>query len=57
LLDAGHVSQNFNLIATALELIVCTTAGFIDDELDSALHLDGLENASMLTVFVGNKNL
>lgn len=53
LLDAGHVSENFYLVATALELKVCATAGFIDDELDSALGLDGLTMASTLTVLIG----
>jgi SagB-type dehydrogenase family enzyme len=53
LLDVGHVSQNIALMATALGLISCPTAGFIDDELDQALKLDGLETASLLAIAVG----
>jgi SagB-type dehydrogenase family enzyme len=53
LLDVGHVSQNLYLVATALGLQVCATAGFIDDVVDSALGLDGLDVASMLVVLVG----
>jgi SagB-type dehydrogenase family enzyme len=53
LLDVGHVSQNIHLVATAIGLNVCATAGFIDDELDGALGLDGIDVATMLTVLVG----
>jgi SagB-type dehydrogenase family enzyme len=53
LLDTGHVSQNVYLVATALELPVCATAGFIDDELDAAIGVDGLESATMLVLLVG----
>jgi SagB-type dehydrogenase family enzyme len=56
LLDAGHVSENIYLVATGLGLQVCATAGFIDDELDSALGLDGLNNASMLVLLVGTSS-
>ena len=45
LLDVGHVSQNIALMASALGLVSCPTAGLIDDELDQALKLDGLETA------------
>jgi hypothetical protein len=31
----------------------CATAGFIDDAVDSALGLDGLDAASILVVLVG----
>ena len=55
LLDVGHVSQNLYLVASALGLQVCATAGFIDDVLDSALGLDGLDVASMLMVLVGGR--
>jgi SagB-type dehydrogenase family enzyme len=57
MLDAGHVSQNYNLMATSLNLNVCTTAGFIDDELDLAIGLDGLEVAAVLVVLVGPKRI
>jgi SagB-type dehydrogenase family enzyme len=53
LLDAGHVSENIYLLATALELQVSATAGFIDDDVDAALGIDGLEDASLLVLLVG----
>jgi SagB-type dehydrogenase family enzyme len=53
LLDVGHVSQNIYLAGAALGLQVCASGGFIDDELDRALGLDGLDMASMLTLIVG----
>ena len=56
LLDTGHVSQNIYLVATALGLSVCATAGFIDDELDAAIGVDGLESASMLVLLVGRSD-
>jgi SagB-type dehydrogenase family enzyme len=53
LLDTGHVSDNIYLAGTGLGLQVCATAGFIDDELDAALGLDGLNISSMLVILVG----
>ena len=53
LIDVGHVSENLYLTGTGLGLQVCATAGFIDDELDRALGLDGLETAALLVVLVG----
>jgi SagB-type dehydrogenase family enzyme len=55
LLDVGHVSENIYLSSTGMGLEVCATAGFIDDELDAALGLDGLERATMLVVLVGQR--
>ena len=54
LMDVGHVSQNLYLAATSLGLPVCASAGFVDDELDAALGVDGLERASMLAVLIGS---
>jgi SagB-type dehydrogenase family enzyme len=53
LLDVGHVSENIYLVGTALGVQVCASAGFIDDVVDDALGLDGLDTASMLFVLVG----
>jgi SagB-type dehydrogenase family enzyme len=52
-LDAGHVSENIYLVGTGLGLRVCATAGFVDDALDRALGLDGLEVAPVLVLLVG----
>lgn len=53
LLDVGHVSQNMYLLASALKLKACASAGFIDDELDQVLHLDGFSVSSLLTMMIG----
>jgi SagB-type dehydrogenase family enzyme len=52
LIDTGHVSENIYLAATGMGLQVCATAGFVDDELDSALGLDGLTSAATLVLLV-----
>lgn len=54
LLDAGHVSENLQLTATAMGLGTCAVGGFIDDEVDGALGLDGVDRASVLLVVVGS---
>lgn len=53
LLDAGHVSENLYLVAAALKLGITATGGFIDDELNSALGLDGVDDCVVLTLAVG----
>lgn len=52
-LDAGHVSAHCYLVATALGLSVCATAGFIEAELDSAIGLDEGDSASLLVILLG----
>jgi SagB-type dehydrogenase family enzyme len=53
LLDVGHVSQNFYLTATAMDLKVCASAGYIESEIESAININGIEIASFLTVMIG----
>jgi SagB-type dehydrogenase family enzyme len=53
LLDIGHVSQNMYIVATALGLAVCATAGFVSEELETVLGLDGLETAASLVLLIG----
>jgi SagB-type dehydrogenase family enzyme len=53
LMDVGHVSQNFYLTATAMDLKVCASAGYIESEIEKAIHIDGIDVASFLTVMVG----
>jgi SagB-type dehydrogenase family enzyme len=55
LLDAGHVSENLYLAATALGLAACAAGGFIDAEIDRALGIDGLDCATALVVLVGTR--
>lgn len=53
LIDAGHASENVYLAGTALNISVCATTGFVDDELDEALRLDGVDVASLVVILVG----
>ncbi len=53
LLDAGHVSENIYLVSAALNLAVTATGGFIDDELNHALNLDGVDDCVVLVLAVG----
>lgn len=56
LMDAGHVSQNIFLAATAFDLAAFPTAGFVNGELDAALKLDGLDSRSVLALCVGARS-
>jgi SagB-type dehydrogenase family enzyme len=55
LLDVGHVSAFLYLVGAALELQVCATAGYADDELDRLVGADGLDVTTMLILAVGPK--
>lgn len=49
-LDAGHIGQNFYLIAEALGLGACTIGAIYDDELNKLLGIDGINET---TIYVG----
>jgi len=49
-LDAGHVAQNFYLVAEALKLGACTIGAIYDDELNNFLGIDGKNET---TIYVG----
>ena len=53
LLEAGHAAQNFLLCATALGLSAFTIGGFIDDDLDRLLEIDGFEETSLYLMAAG----
>ncbi len=54
-LETGVVGQNLHLVATALELGSCMVSGFDDEDTDSLLGLDGLQEFTTLLVAVGDK--
>jgi SagB-type dehydrogenase family enzyme len=54
LIEAGHIAQNVLLTATALDLGACPIGGFVDDELDDLLGLDGLDEVSLYLIAVGH---
>ena len=53
LLEAGHVAQNLNLCAEALELACLDLGGFLDEDVTSLLKLDADEEIALYGVAVG----
>lgn len=55
LLEAGHVTQNVQLVAEALGLHSVPTGGFLDDELDALLGVDGKDEAAIYSIALGGQ--
>ncbi len=55
LLDAGHLAQNMNLVATALDLGCVNVGGYYDRRADEFLGLDGLTQSTIYMVAIGTK--
>ena len=53
LIDCGHVAQNLHMMSTAYDLGSCCLMGFVDDELNKLLGLDGIVEHSMYLITVG----
>jgi SagB-type dehydrogenase family enzyme len=53
LLECGHLAQNLLLVGTALGLGTLPVGGFIDDELNSYLRVDGTREAVLYLVLMG----
>lgn len=54
-LDAGHVCQNLYLAATAMGLGTCAIAAYNQEECDSLLGLDGVEEFTFYIAPVGRR--
>jgi SagB-type dehydrogenase family enzyme len=52
-LDAGHICQNLMLAATALGLGCCPVGAFFDDEVESLVEVDGIEEVALYLASVG----
>jgi SagB-type dehydrogenase family enzyme len=53
LLEAGHAMQNICLTGTVLGLGACPVGGFIDDDINDLLNVDGVEEAALYAVTIG----
>jgi SagB-type dehydrogenase family enzyme len=53
LLEAGHVAQNILLEAVSLKLGAVCVGGFIDDEINDLLNIDGVDETSVYLVAAG----
>jgi SagB-type dehydrogenase family enzyme len=54
LIEAGHAAQNSYLAATALGLSLCALGGFLDEEVNRFLGVDGLEELALYVALVGS---
>jgi SagB-type dehydrogenase family enzyme len=55
LMEAGYLGQNIYLVSAALNLACCAIGGFIDDELNKLLDIDGVKESVINTTVVGLK--
>ncbi len=54
LLEAGHIGENLYLAATSLGLGACGVGAFMDDDINRMLGVDGVEEAVVYMLAVGN---
>ena len=55
-MDLGHVCQNVQLAATAMDLGSCPIGAFYDDDINELLGVDGEEEAVLYLIAVGRLN-
>jgi SagB-type dehydrogenase family enzyme len=53
-LDAGHVAQNLALSSVSINCGSCQVGAFFDDEMNSILDIDGLEESTICLSVVGH---
>jgi SagB-type dehydrogenase family enzyme len=53
LLEAGHAMQNICLASTVLDLGTCPVGGFVDDQINDLLNVDGVEEAALYAATIG----
>lgn len=53
LLEAGHLSQNYLLLAEELGLHACPVGGFVEQDVESLLDIDGIEEIAVYALTIG----
>jgi SagB-type dehydrogenase family enzyme len=53
LIEAGHVGQNISLTSAALDLGCLMMGGFYDDEIDSIVGIDGVDETTLYLAALG----
>jgi SagB-type dehydrogenase family enzyme len=53
LLDSGHIAQNIYLVSTALGLGAVSMGGYVDEDLNRMLDMNGVDESVVYTVVVG----
>jgi SagB-type dehydrogenase family enzyme len=56
LIEAGHIAQNLHLVAEALGLGSVPLGGFIDQELDDFIGVDGVNESTVYALAIGHPN-
>ncbi len=54
-LEAGHLAQNVNLVATAMGLGVINIGGYIDQQVDAMLGFDGTTQSTIYLTAIGQR--
>ena len=54
LIEVGHLGQNISLIANALGLDSVAIGGFIDDDINDLIGIDGVNEAAVYLLVIGN---
>lgn len=57
MIEAGHVAQNINLVASALNLASVNIGGYFDREIDQILGIDGIAHSTIYMIAIGNESL
>lgn len=55
LLEVGFIAQNLSIIAEALDLGSCMLGGYIDDDINNFIGIDGLMETVQNVMVIGNK--
>lgn len=53
LLEAGHIGQNLCLLAEGCSLGVCPVVGFVEDDVNAILGLDGVDESTLYLFVIG----
>jgi SagB-type dehydrogenase family enzyme len=57
LMEAGEAAQNLSLLCIPLGLSACLLGGFLDDALSDLLGIDGVDEAPLLPIVIGRKQV
>ena len=55
LLEAGHLGQNILLSATSLGVAAVSLGGFLDDDVNRMLGIDGIEETAIYPILLGGR--
>lgn len=55
LFEVGHVAQNILLVATSMKLGSVAVGGFIDDEINQILDIDGVDESTLYMIAIGKQ--